>query len=107
MTPGVGVGEGLDVGRGVGVGAGVTPAQPGFKTVTVSRVTAPFRASRRPWIVDPVFAVMLVRARIVPRKTEVVPSVAELPICQKTLQAWAPLIRATRLAGAVVSVDPA
>ena len=35
------------------------------------------------------------------------PSVAELPTCQKTLQAWAPLIRLTELAEAVVSVEPA
>ena len=44
---------------------------------------------------------------IVPRKVEPVPSVAELPTCQKTLQAWAPLIRLTLLADAVVSVEPA
>ena len=36
-----------------------------------------------------------------------VPSVAELPICQKTLQGEAPLMSATVLADAVVSVDPA
>ncbi len=37
-----------------------------------------------------------VRAKIVPLKIELVPSVAELPICQNTLQASAPLIRLTR-----------
>ncbi len=34
------------------------------------------------------------------------PSVAELPICQKTLQAWAPPVSSTRLLEAVVSVEP-
>ena len=75
--------------------------------VFVSSVTAPFRASTRPSTVAPVVTVMLVSARIVPRKLEPVPSVAELPTCQKTLQAWAPLIRFTWLADAVVSVEPA
>ena len=36
-----------------------------------------------------------------------VPSVAELPICQKMLQASAPLSRTTLLPDAVVKVDPA
>ena len=35
------------------------------------------------------------------------PSVAELPTCQKTLQDWAPLIRLTWLPDAVVSDEPA
>jgi hypothetical protein len=48
-----------------------------------------------------------VSARIVPRKVEPVPRVAELPTCQKTLQAWAPLMRLTLLADAVISVEPA
>ena len=38
----------------------------------------------------------------VPTKLEPVPSVAELPTCQKTLQACAPLVRLTGLADAVV-----
>ena len=37
----------------------------------------------------------------------VVPSVAELPTCQNTLQACAPLTSLTRLADAVISVEPA
>jgi hypothetical protein len=55
----------------------------------------------------PVVAVIVVRARMVPLKVEPVPSVAELPTCQKTLQAWAPLIRFTLLPDAVTSVEPA
>jgi hypothetical protein len=55
----------------------------------------------------PVVAVIVVKARIDPLKVEFVPSVAELPTCQKTLQAWAPLIRFTLLPDAVISVEPA
>jgi hypothetical protein len=75
--------------------------------VSVSSVTAPFCARTRPSIVTPVVTVMLVRARIVPRKVEPVPSTAELPTCQKTWQDWAPLISLTWLDDAVVSVEPA
>ena len=75
--------------------------------VSVSSVTAPLRARTRPSTVTPVVTVMLVSAMIVPMKLEPVPSVAELPICQNTLQAWAPLIRLTTLPEAVVNADPA
>ncbi len=80
--------------------------------VLVSMVTAPFpslsaSASSRPFTDAPLFAVMDVKAKMVPLKIEPVPSVAELPTCQKTRQASAPLIRTTELADAVVSVDPA
>src|SRR5664279_6475282 len=51
--------------------------------LSLSRVTAPFRASVRPSIVTPVVTVTLVRARMLPRNVEPVPSVAELPTCQK------------------------
>jgi hypothetical protein len=50
---------------------------------------------------------MLSMAMIVPTKLVVVPSVAELPTCQYTLQGWAPLIKLTELPGPVMSVDPA
>jgi hypothetical protein len=52
-----------------------------------SKVTAPFRASALPCTVTPLVTVIDVRAKIFPAKTEFVPSVAELPTCQKTLQA--------------------
>ncbi len=74
--------------------------------VLVSMVTAPLRARVRPSTNAPVFAVMDVRARMFPLKPVFVPRVAELPICQKTLQDWAPLIRATLLFEAVVRVEP-
>src|ERR1035437_3802228 len=49
---------------------------------------------------------MDVSARMFPLKSELVPSVAELPTCQKTLQAVAPLARATWLPLPGGSVDP-
>jgi pyruvoyl-dependent arginine decarboxylase (PvlArgDC) len=52
-------------------------------------------------------AVIDVNAKIEPRNTVVVSSVAELPTCQNTLQADAPLMRLTVLLGAVMSVLPA
>jgi len=42
---------------------------------------------------------------MVPWKLVAVSSVAELPTCQKTLAAVAPLVRITRLLAPVVSVD--
>ncbi|MCU1576953.1 MAG: hypothetical protein JWP70_1657 [Leifsonia sp.] len=43
---------------------------------------------------------------IVPAKEVVVPNVAELPTCQNTFDAFAPLISFTLLADAVISVEP-
>ena len=65
--------------------------------LSVSSVTAALRASTRPSIVTPVVTVIDVRARMLPAKTEFCPSVAELPTCQTTLQACAPLMRFTDL----------
>ena len=62
---------------------------------SASNVTAPFRASALPSRFTPVVIVIDVKARMFPLKTEFVPSVAELPTCQKTLQALAPLARTT------------
>jgi hypothetical protein len=102
----VGVGDGLvAVGVGVGVGGGV--AQLGTVIVSSSRVTAPFRASTRPVMVSPVCTAIEVRARMVPAKAELVLRVAELPTCQKTLQAWAPLVSRTLVPVSVPRVEPA
>ena len=73
--------------------------------VVVSKVTAPFRANSRPSNAAPFRSVMEVRARMFPLKTEVVPRVAELPTCQKTLAALAPPLRITWRPAVVVSVD--
>jgi len=79
-------------------------AHGGTVMVLVSNVTAPFRASTAPSTVAPVVSVMDVNAMTVPRREEPVPSVAELPTCQKTWQASAPLTRVTLLELAVTSV---
>jgi hypothetical protein len=100
----VGVGVGV-VGVGVGVGGGV--AQVGAVIVSVSRLTCPLRASTRPAMVSPVVTEIDVRARTVPMKEEWVPRVAELPTCQNTLQAWAPLMRRMLLAESVVRLEGA
>ena len=74
--------------------------------VLVSRVTAPLLASTRPATVVPVCTAAEVSARMLPTNVVLVPRVAELPTCQNTLHAWAPLIRLTVLFDAVVRVDP-
>ena len=103
---GVGVGPvGVTVGPVGGAVVGGA-AQLGTVIVSLSRVTAPVWASARPVTVSFVVTVIDARARIVPLKLELVPSVAELPTCQNTLQAWASPIRTTWLDEPVVSVEP-
>jgi hypothetical protein len=65
----------------------VVVLHPGSTKVSSSRVTAPLRARARPTTVVFVVTVIDWRAIIVPSKLEPVPSVAELPTCQNTLQA--------------------
>jgi hypothetical protein len=77
----------------------------GDTKVSSSRVTAALRASARPTTLTPVVTVTDAKAMIVPSKVDVVPSVAELPTCQKTLQACASLIMLTLLEEAVISVE--
>src|ERR1700731_4440484 len=74
-------------------------------TLLVPIVTAPFRANARPRRVALSTNVMLVRARMLPCHFDAVPIVAELPTCQYTFLACAPLIRTT--SPAVVSDVPA
>ena len=54
-------------------------------------VTAPLRARSLPFTLAPLFTEIDVSARMLPWNAVLVPSVAELPTCQKTLHAWAPL----------------
>ena len=68
---------------GMGVTGGTAHAE--MATVLVSIVTAPFRARALPDTFALVVRVMLVSARIFPMNVVVVPRVAELPTCQKTL----------------------
>lgn len=73
----------------------------------LSVVTEPFRANALPEErLALVFKVMLVSARIFPWNDVVEPIVAELPICQNTLQAEPPLVMTTDELLAVVSVLP-
>ncbi len=87
-------------------GAGPVPAaQRDRVTVSLINVTAPLRAKSLPFTVAPLFTEIDVKAMTVPWSAVLVPSVAELPTCQKTLHAWAPLMRLTPRSVAVVSVD--
>lgn len=95
------------VGGGVVVDVGGGVPQLGRVMVLVSRVTAPLRANTRPFTVVPVCTEIEVNAIMVPTKVVLVPRVAELPTCQNTLHGEAPLMRATVLFDAVISVDPA
>jgi len=90
---------------GVVVGGGWM-TQRGLVIVLVSRVTAPFRARTLPATVLPVSRDADCSAMMVPTKVVLVSRVAELPTCQKTLHGWAPLMSATVLFGAVMSVEP-
>ena len=98
-----GGGDGLGAGDGVGVGVGV---EVGTLIVSLINVTAPLRASARPFSVTPESTEIDVKARMLPANVEDVPSVAELPTCQNTLPGCAPPIRFTWLLTAVVSAEP-
>ena len=71
------------------------PLSYGAVIALVSKVTAALRASALPSRLAPVFTVIEASAMMVPLKTEYVPRVAELPICQKMFLAWAPPARIT------------
>jgi hypothetical protein len=83
---------------------GAEALQPEKKTLLLSSVTAPVCARALPLMLAPVVTVMLASARMFPMNDVLVPSVAELPTCQKTLQGWAPLISRTLALLAVMSV---
>ena len=78
----------------------------GAVTILLSNVTAPLRAKALPTSVAPVSSVIDCSDMMVPLKTEFVPNVAELPVCQKTFLAWALPARITCVLPMVVSVDP-
>jgi hypothetical protein len=75
--------------------------------VLSSRLTWPFLANTRPFTLAPVCTVAEVNAKMLPTNVVSVPSVAELPTCQKTLHAWAPPMSLTVLFDEVIRVDPA
>lgn len=72
----------------------------------VSNVTAAVRAYSPQLDDAPVVAVMEISARMLPVKLVPVPKVAELPTCQKTLAAVAPLMSTTCELLAVIRVLP-
>jgi hypothetical protein len=77
------------------VGGGTAAAHVGTATVSSMRVTAALWASRRPSTATLAPAEIEVKARMLPTKCDDAPSVAELPTCQKTLQACALPMRFT------------
>ena len=91
----------------VEVGVGEEAKQVGTVMVLESSVTAPLRANTLPRSVAPVSSVAEASAMIVPTKLLVVPRVAELPTCQKTLHACAPFSSTTLLPEAEIKVEPA
>ena len=64
-----------------------------FARVLPSRVTAPVRARSRPSTAAPVVAVMEAQGQDVAVENRAVPMVAELPTCQKILEALAAPVR--------------
>jgi len=89
------------------VGGGVAQMVPivGRRIALSWSVTGPDCAMTRPTTLAPVSTITEVSARIVPEKIVEVPSVAVLPTCQKTLQAWALPARTTELFDAVIKVE--
>jgi len=79
----------------------------GLVIVSLVRVTAAVFAITRPVTVTFDVTVTEVDAMTVPENALPLPKVAELPTCQKTLHAWAPLVRTTLLSDALFSVDTA
>ena len=79
---------------------------PGAVMASSIKVTAAVSANRPPWHATPELAVADASAKTVPANLVLVPSVAELPSCQNTLQACAPLARTTDAPVAVVRMEP-
>src|SRR5580658_10462620 len=77
----------------------------GTVIVVPASETSPVSAMARPVSTEPVNIEIESCAMMVPIITEVVPIVAELPICQKTLPAWAPFDRMTWRPDVVVKAD--
>jgi hypothetical protein len=87
-------------GAAVVVVVGGVRSHPGWVKVSPPNVTSPFRANACPSTLTPSVMVIELKAMIVPVKLVVVavaPSDAELPTCQKTLQACASFSKRTLL----------
>jgi hypothetical protein len=86
-----GVGVEVEVEVAVGIAVGTPATQELAPKVVLSNVTAPVRASARPFMRVPLFNVMLELAMMVPSNVVVVPRTAALPICQNTLHGVPPV----------------
>lgn len=98
---GDGDGETDVLGGGV---VGIAVDAVGVMMVAAVMVTAAFLAKARPFTTDDAPIVIAVCARMVPSNEVFAESVAELPICQKTLCACVPLTSKTKAPKAVLSV---
>jgi hypothetical protein len=78
-----------------------------FVMTLLSSVTWAILARARPSIVAPFCTAICWSAMMVPTNLAPVPMVAELPTCQNTLQACAPLTSLTWISEPVISVVPA
>src|SRR6185503_19977960 len=83
----------------------VVPAGIATPITLESSVTAAVRALSRPSTIAPVITVMEAKAMMFPLNTEPIPRVADLPTCQKTLAALAPLLKITCRPDVVTSVE--
>ncbi len=101
--------DGLVDGLTDGLADGVTDGAQlvGAMIVSSSRVTAPVLASMRPVMMASCWTAIDVRARTLPSKTASVSSVAELPTCQKMLQALMPPLSKIVESTLAVSVEAA
>jgi len=81
-------------------------AQYWASTTALFIVTIPPRPNNDPYTTEAVFAVTETAARTCPWNTVPTPSVADEPICQYTLQAWAPPARMTDAPEPVTRVLP-
>lgn len=81
-------------------------AQVGTVIVSLRSVTLPLRARSLPSMLAPFATVIELSAKTLPLKTAVV-LIAAVSTRQKTLQAWAPLVRDTVLPDPIVSPDAA
>jgi len=79
---------------------------PCARTLSLISVTAPVNAYSPPSTLTPDCREILAWERMFPKKLDPVPSVAEEPTCQYTLQARAPLASTTREDDAVVRLEP-
>ena len=77
----------------------------GLTIVLLLNVTAAILANNLPSTLAPELSEIDWSAMIIPLKTEVVPSVAEVPTCQNIFEAWAPPLKNTFRPDVVVRLE--